>query len=291
MSAATPVIGFVGLGSMGGSIVQALTRAGHRPIVLDLDQVKVAELVAQGAVAAKDLSDLAVRVDLVGVCVATDAQVRTVVGGLLPGLRHGAVVSLHSTLLPETVLWAADAARATGIGLVEAPVTGGAAAAAEGRLTFLLSGDEDDLAALEPLLAACAGLRIAAGPLGKANLLKLCINLQTYVTHLAANEAASLAAALDVPLEGLKAAMEANGQLGELTRNYLALHELPAEMLSDPGTVAMRKPLIAIIAKDIALMQAVGAQIGHDLPAVRLAGERVDDTYKMPKEPRAHQPS
>jgi 3-hydroxyisobutyrate dehydrogenase len=285
MSASAPAIGFVGLGSMGGSIVQALIRAGHKPIVFDIDASKVTQAVERGAIAANELADVADGADIVGLCVANDAQIRTVMEGLLPGLAEGTVVSLHSTLLPETVLWAAEAAEAKGVGIVEAPVTGGAVAAAEGRLTFLLSGDDADLATLEPLLAACAGLRVAAGPLGKANLLKLCINLQTYVTHLAVDEAASLASALDVPLEGLKTAMEANGQLGELTRSYLVLHELPDDVLADPATVAMREPQMAIIAKDISLLHAVAAQVGRDLPAVRLASERIDDTYKMPKDP------
>ena len=192
------------------------------------------------------------------------------------------MVSLHSTLLPETVRWAAAAAAERGVGLVEAPVTGGATKAAEGRLTFLLSGSDDDLAAVEPLLDACAGLRVPAGPLGNANLLKLCINLQTYVTHLAVHEAAALAHALDLPLDGLKAAMEANGQLGQMTRDYLVLHDLPDEVLDDPGLVALRAPQLAIIAKDIGLMEAVAAGIDHQVPAAHLAGERLDDTYRMP---------
>jgi 3-hydroxyisobutyrate dehydrogenase len=286
MSETTPTIGFVGLGAMGGSLVHALTDAGHKPIVFDLDASKVAKAVDRGAVAASGLRDVAERSDIVGVCVATDVQTRTVMEGLLLGLADGLVVSLHGTLLPETVLWAAQAAAAKGVGVVEAPVTGGPAAAVEGRLTFLLSGDDAHLAAIEPLLAVCAGLRVAAGPLGKANLLKLCINLQTYVTHLAAHEAASLATALGVPLDGLKAAMEANGQLGELTRNYLVLHDLPEDVLTDPGTVALRESYMGIIAKDIALMQAVAAEVDHDVPAIHLAGELLNDTYRMPSQRR-----
>jgi 3-hydroxyisobutyrate dehydrogenase len=283
----SPTIGFVGLGSMGGSLVRALLSAGHAPVVFDIDPGAVDALVDEGAVGATSISEVASQADIVGVCVANDAQIRSVLdGGLLGGLHRGAVVSLHSTLLPETVQWAAEQAAASGIGVVEAPVTGGAAAAAEGRLTFLLSGDDEHLAAIEPLLDACAGLRVPAGPLGNANLLKLCINLQTYVTHLAIDEAASLARSLGLPLEGLKAAMSANGQLGEISGNYFVLQELPGEVLDDPGTVAMRTPHMAIIAKDIGLMEKVAAGVGHDVPGIHLAGERLADTYRMPDRTR-----
>lgn len=280
-----PRIGFVGLGSMGGSLVRALCAAGHHPVVFDLDPDRVDEAVAGGAVAASSLSEVADGADIVGMCVADDTQVRSVFeGGLLDGLSAGSVLTLHSTLLPTTVRWVVEQAGPAGVGVVEAPVTGGAAAAAEGRVTMFLAGSAADLATIEPLVAACAERRVPTGELGQANLTKLCVNLQTYVTHRAAHEAASLATALGIGLDGLKAAMEANGQLGELTRNYLALHDLPAEMLADPGLVALRTPHLAIIAKDMRLMEQVAGEVGQDVPALRLAEHYLDDTYRMPAE-------
>ena len=278
-----PRIGFVGLGSMGGSMVQALSTAGHTPVVFDLDTAKVAEAVDLGAVAAATLGEVASQCDIVGVCVATDAQVRSVLEGeLLDGLRPGAVITLHSTVLPETVTWAADTAASREVGFVEAPVTGGPAAAAEGRLTFLLSGAAEDIAAADVLFEACATARVDAGPVGKANLLKLCVNLQTFVTHLAIAEAASLARTFDVSLAGLKAAMDANGQLGELSAGYFSLQELPDELLDDPGLVAMREPLVAVIAKDIGHMQSMAASVGAEVPAVDVAAGQLTETYRMP---------
>jgi 3-hydroxyisobutyrate dehydrogenase-like beta-hydroxyacid dehydrogenase len=161
-------------------------------------------------------------------------------------------------------------------------VTGGAAAAAEGRLTFILSGSEADLEAVEPILSACAGRRIDAGELGNANLLKLCINLQTYVTHRAAHEAASLATALGLPLEGLKSAMEGNGQLGELTRNYLMLHELSPETLAEPDVIEMRARNIPVISKDLRHMAEVAGRCGVSIPGAGVAAQMIEDTYFIP---------
>lgn len=277
---ASPTIGFIGLGSMGGALVQSICRAGHHPVVFDLDRDRVDEAVGHGAVAADSVDEVGERSQLVGICVPADAHVDAVLdGGLLDALAPGTAVALHSTLHPDTVRGAAERAAAHDVAVVEAPVTGGEQAAAEGRLTFLLGGDGDVIARAEPILAACAGLRVPAGPLGNANLLKLCINLQTYVTHLAVHEAAGLAQRLDLPLDGLKAAMEANGQLGELTRKYLVAHEMPPEVYDDPAVVAMLEPNLRIIAKDIGLMERVAAEAGQEVPGVLLARDRMADTY------------
>lgn len=275
--------GFVGLGSMGGALVDSLIAAGHHPVVFDIDQARIEDACGRGALAGTSLVDVGQRSNIVGVCVATDDQVDEVFeNGLLEGLAPGSLVSLHSTVLPETVTRAAEAARARGVGFVEAPVAGGEDAAREGRVTFMLGGDDAEVDALEPLLAACAGLQVRAGELGKANLLKLCVNLQAYVTLLAVHEAAGLATALDLPLEALKEAMDGNGQLSEMARNYLVMHELPEEMLDDPAVIAIRDPRVAIIAKDLRLMAEIGERIGRELPAATLAAERLDDTYFMP---------
>ena len=142
-------------------------------------------------------------------------------------------MAIHSTVLPETVTWAAAEAAPHGVRIVEACLTGGHVAAAEGRTTFLLGGDPDDIAALEPVLSACGETLVQAGPLGNANLLKLCLNLQTYVSHLGVAEAVRLAKDLDLPVEGLKEAMRANGQLGRMGEMFFGLHELPDSIIED----------------------------------------------------------
>ncbi len=285
MTTTPATIGYVGVGSMGGALVQGLLRAGHTPLVFDLDAPAVETAVGAGALAVDSLDELARRCDVVGIVVTNDAQVRAVLdGGLLEHLRPGSVVVLHSTVLPDTVRAAAAAAGEHGVGFVEAPVTGGAVAAAEGRLTFLLAGSEDDLAAIEPILDACAGRRIVVEDFGDANQLKLCINLQTYVTHRAAHEAASLATALGLPLDALKSAMEGNGQLGELTRNYLILHELPAELLENPAGLERRERDMAVIGKDLRHMAEVAAAAGVEIPGAAVAAATMRNTYFMPDE-------
>lgn len=275
-------IGFVGLGTIGRPLVDNLLASGERTVVYDLDADAVVAVVAQGAHAAGSLAELAASSSLVGVCVPADEHVRAVLDGpegLFAHLGRGSVVAIHSTVLPETVQWAAAEGRARGIGVVEAPVTGGAAAASAGRSTFLLAGEPEHVEAIEPILAACGEARVAAGQLGDANRLKLCINLQTCVTFLGVYEAASLAKRLGVPLAGLKAAMRANGQLGEMTGSYFVMQELPPDAFADPGLRATLERNAAIVAKDLGLIAEVARDVGIDLPAARLAAEEVSTFF------------
>lgn len=273
-------VGFVGLGSIGRPMVESLLRAGVPTVVNDLNRAVVDEVVALGAVAAATLAELAAATTVVGVCVPADAHVRAVLDGpdgLFAHLADGSTVAVHSTVRPETIRWAADAGRAHGITMVEAALTGGFMAAAEGRSTVLLGGDPADMAPLEPLLQACAAARIHAGDLGSASRLKLCLNLQTYVSFLGVFEAASLAKELGLGLEPLKAAMAANGQLNEMVDGYLILHHLGADDLA--GMQDALAGYAAIIEKDLDLIAELADDAGLAIPAAELARARAGTVY------------
>ena len=280
-------IGFVGIGLIGRPLVESMLRAGLRPTVFDLDPVPLQAVVDQGAIGARSVGEVGRSSDVVGVCVPADAHVRAVLDGpdgLLANLATGAVVAIHSTVLPETVAWAAAEAAPRRVRIVEACLTGGHLAAAEGRTTFLLGGDQEDISALEPLLSACGETIVQAGPLGNANLLKLCLNLQTYVSHLGVAEAVRLAKDLDLPVAGLKEAMRANGQLGRMGEMFFGLHKLPDSIIEDRNILPMRRTSGAIIEKDLELMRLVGEQHDVDLPARDLAEAQFLRTYLLPDE-------
>ena len=280
-------IGFIGIGLIGRPLVESMLRAGLQPTVFDLDPEPLQAVVDQGAVGAASVAEVAHSSDVVGICVPADSHVRAVLDGpdgLLAHLGDGAVVAIHSTVLPETVAWAADVAAERGVRIVEACLTGGHVAAAEGRTTFLLGGDPADIAALEPVLAACGETLVQAGPLGNANLLKLCLNLQTYVSHLGVAEAVRLAKELDLPVGGLKEAMRANGQLGHMGEMFFGLQELPDSIIDDHNILPMRRTSGAIIQKDLELMRLVGQQHDIDLPGRDLADIQFFRTYRLPDE-------
>ena len=278
-------IGFVGLGTIGRPLAENLVRAGLAPTVFDLTQAAVDGLDEQGATGAVSVVALAKASDVVGVCVPADAHVRQVLGGpdgLLANLRTGAVVAIHSTVAPETIEWAAEAAAPFDVGIVEACLTGGPDGAAAGKTTFILGGEPDHIAALESLLAACGEVRVDAGALGKANLLKLCLNLQTYINHLGIAEALAMAKALEVPVAGLEAAMRANGQLSPFNEKFFGMHQLPLEILNDENVLALRLPQQLIVAKDMDLMRTVAAEHEIDIAGLETAQSRFERSYLLP---------
>jgi 3-hydroxyisobutyrate dehydrogenase len=285
----TQRIGFVGIGQIGRPLVESMLRGGLVPTVFDIDPLAVRQVAELGAKGAGSLADVARASDVVGVCVPADAHVRSVLDGpdgLFAHLSPGAVVAVHSTVLPETIEWASARAEASGVKIVEACLTGGPTAAAEGRTTFLLGGDPDDLAAIDPILDACGETLVNAGSLGNANLLKLCLNLQTYVTHLGIAEAIRLAKAFNLPVEGLKQAMRANEQLGQMGEAFFGLHELPRTVLEDANVVTMRRRSGAIVEKDLELMRLIAESHGVDVPARNVAASEFSRTYLLGRNQR-----
>src|SRR5215475_4299107 len=122
-------VGFIGLGNQGLPIAAHLAPAGFETTVYDLADEPVRELVAGGARAASCPREVGERSDVIGICVPADEHVRAVVygdDGLLAGAKPGAVIAIHSSVLPTTAIEIAGAAKAHGVAVLDACVTGGA---------------------------------------------------------------------------------------------------------------------------------------------------------------------
>jgi 3-hydroxyisobutyrate dehydrogenase-like beta-hydroxyacid dehydrogenase len=92
-------------------------------------------------------------------------------------------------------------------------------------------------------------------------------------------EAATLAAQLGLSLDALKAAMRANGQLGEMVETYLLLHEFSEEDFANPETRAVLASYATIIEKDLDLIVRLAESVGVDVPASQLAGRLARRVY------------
>src|SRR3954471_24251970 len=100
-------VGFAGLGAMGAPMAKNLHRAGMLEAVWNRSSEKALALGAElGCQSPPSLADFAALVDVVVICVSADADVRSVIEGLAPGLRAGALVIDCSTVSAETARWA-----------------------------------------------------------------------------------------------------------------------------------------------------------------------------------------
>ena len=125
-------IGFIGLGSQGGPMAERIIAAGY-PLTLWARRTDaLAPFLGKGATAASDIAALGATCDHVGICVVDDAGVAEIVGQLLPAMRPGSRIVIHSTILPDHCVALAERCAERGIAFLDAPVSGGGPAATAG---------------------------------------------------------------------------------------------------------------------------------------------------------------
>jgi 3-hydroxyisobutyrate dehydrogenase len=168
--------GFIGLGSQGGPMARRMVEAGYgltlwarRAEALESFRDTSAEYVAS-------IAELGARVDHVGVCVVDDAGVREVCAELIPAMRAGGRIVIHSTVHPRTCIDLAATALAHGLVLIDAPVSGGGPGAAAGTLTVMVGGEEEAVAAARPVFATFANVIVHLGGVGAGQSAKLVNN-------------------------------------------------------------------------------------------------------------------
>ncbi len=273
---------YIGLGNMGAAMVERLVARGVETTVYDLAPAAVAACVAKGAKAAPSPAAAAAGCDAIGVCVPEDDHVRAVLrgpNGVLAGAPCGAVIAVHSTILPSTAEELAHEAANAGLGLLDACVTGGAARAVQGKLVFLLGGEAEHAARIQPYLDACAERTVHAGPIGSGAKLKLCINLITYHQWIAAFEAMTLAKAAGLPLQVLEEAGRGNGQITELMVQFMALHKAPDAARNSEGMQAFLRTQMHTAEKDLAWALRLAKESGVTLPGTGLASQLMARVY------------
>src|SRR5258707_11439443 len=110
------------------------------------------------------------------VTVLKDDQVRDVVGDLAAHAKPGTVIAIHSTIEPDTAPELADQLRPKGIHIVDAPVSGGAGAAAKGELAVMVGADDDAYEQGKPGFKQWASMAVRAGEPGAGTRMKLALN-------------------------------------------------------------------------------------------------------------------
>lgn len=203
-------VGMVGLGAMGQGMAASLLRAGYAVNGFDVNPAAVRQFASRGpkARAASSVADAVRNSAVVVLMVQNAAQVDDILIGSGNGaeaLADHAVVILSSTVPPSFVrtLGARLQNLGRGISLLDAPVSGGVARAANGTLAMICSGQESSLSKSRAVLLAMAGratnLHTVRGGLGAASSVKLVNQLLAGVHIAAAAEAMALAARLALP--------------------------------------------------------------------------------------------
>ena len=170
-------LAFVGLGVMGYPMAGHLAAAGHDVRVYNRTAARAdAWLAEHDGGAAPTPGEAARDADIVFMCVGNDDDVRSVAlgdGGVLSGVKSGAIVVDHTTASAELAGHLASAAAERGAGFLDAPVSGGQAGAENGQLTIMVGGDRDTFAIAEPVMGHYGRAVRLMGDVGSGQLTKM----------------------------------------------------------------------------------------------------------------------
>jgi 3-hydroxyisobutyrate dehydrogenase len=199
MTSTTTPVGFIGLGNMGGRMARRLVAAGYDVLGHDMRPENVT---ACGATPAESVVEVARRCDVVLLSLPESKVVEAVVlgeRGVLAGAREGQVVVDLSTSAPASTTHLHEQLAQRGATLLDAGISGGAAAAEKGALTLMVGGDTTTLDRVRPLLAAFSVNVFHCGPVGAGHTAKLLNNFLNAI---------ALSATAEVMVAGRKAGLD-----------------------------------------------------------------------------------
>jgi 3-hydroxyisobutyrate dehydrogenase len=244
------VVGFIGLGSQGGPMARRIVESGY-PLLLWARRAET--LIPFEGTAARSLASLAelgAGADHVSDCVLDDAGTRQVCGELIPAMRAGSRIAIHSTVHPDTVVELAAQAAARQISFLDAPVSGGGPAAASRTLTVMIGGAEEVAAAARPIFETFSGLIVRVGDVGAGQMAKL-VNNALMAAHVAmAHYGLAAAAALNLDRAALSEIVKASSGR---SYGFEVYSRLPAPSAFGHGA--------KLLAKDVRLL---GEVLGAD---------------------------
>jgi 3-hydroxyisobutyrate dehydrogenase-like beta-hydroxyacid dehydrogenase len=172
-----PALGLIGLGHMGTAVAERLLGAGHELVVYNRTRAKADSVAALGARVAGTPGELASAVDIVVTSVSDDDAFEAVAAEVAAAARPATILVDLSTVSPGASARVAALADAASLGYVRAPVSGNPSVVRAGNLSFIVSGTEDMLARVEPVLLAIGKTVHRVGDGEQARVVKLAINL------------------------------------------------------------------------------------------------------------------
>jgi len=189
-------VAFIGLGNMGGGMAANLAKAGHNVRAFDLSEDAVNRAVEAGCIAAKSTLDALDGAEVVVTMLPAGQHVRGIYlgdDGIIANVATGAVLIDSSTIDIDSARAVIEAAEAKGLHMVDAPVSGGVAAAAAGTLTFMVGGTKSAYAKAQNYLEQMGKNIFHAGPAGNGQAAKVCNNMLLGITMVGTCEAFALA--------------------------------------------------------------------------------------------------
>ena len=267
------IIGFIGLGNMGGPMAANLVKAGHKVTGYDLNPAAMEALAAAGGAVAASASDAVKGAEVVITMLPAGEHVRQVwlhQGGLIDVVKDTKPLLIDcSTIDVESARVVTAAAEEAGMTMLDAPVSGGTVGAANGTLTFMVGGDAGAFAKGLPVLQAMGKNIFHAGGPGAGQAVKICNNMMLAINMIGVAEGFILAEKLGLDWTKLHEICTT------ATSNSFALSNYCPAPGPTPASPANRDYapgfMTALMLKDVKLSQAAAEATGVSTPMAALA--------------------
>ena len=257
-------VGFIGLGTMGGSMAFNTIQGGHELMVHDIRRESATRHLEAGATWADSPREVAEASDIVFTSLPGPTEVEAVFlgdDGILQGMSSGKVYFDLSTSTPNLIRRLHDIASGQGVQVLDAPVSGGPRGAESRNLAIWVGGDKDVFDRCKSALDAIGDKAYYVGPIGCGAVAKLVHNCAGYVIQAGLAEVFTMGVKAGVEPLALWQAVRRGAQGRRGTFEGLAEHLLPGKF--DPPDFALR-----LARKDVDLAVSVGRE--YDVP-MRLA--------------------
>jgi 2-hydroxy-3-oxopropionate reductase len=260
-------VGFVGLGIMGTSMARNLIEDGHELVIHNRTRAKAEKLAKLGAEVATSPREVAGRSDVIITMLPGPPEVEEVLAGengLLEGVREGSLIVDMSTSSPLLAQELSRTANTRGVGMLDAPVSGGDIGAIEGTLSIMVGGEKEDFERARPLFEAMGKTIVHVGAAGAGQTVKACNQIVVALVIEAVSEALVLGSKAGVKpekvIEVLSGGLAANKVMEVKGEKFLS-HDFAAG-----GKVEYHR-------KDLGIALAAGREYGVALPVTALVDQ------------------
>jgi 3-hydroxyisobutyrate dehydrogenase-like beta-hydroxyacid dehydrogenase len=261
-------IGFIGLGKMGGNMALRLLDQGEDLVVTDINKDSAAAVLEAGATWADTPAAVAAVSDIVLSSLPGPPEVEAVAlgkDGIVEGIRPGSLYVDVSTSSPTLIQKIGQRFAEVGVGVLDAPVSGGWFNCREGSLTVLVGGTEENYKTAEPVLQHLAKVLMHVGPAGAGAVAKLVNNATGLTTLVLLSEVISAGVKAGIDHQTILKVLQ-NGAYGQGAFLHHMLPNIAFKHAYDPPTFAL-----ALGRKDLALATALGRELNVPMPMVNLA--------------------
>ena len=269
-------IAFIGLGNMGGGMAANLLKNGFAVRAFDLSEEALAKAAEAGAVRCTSAAEAVTGADAVVTMLPAGKHVEGVyTGDVFDAAKADALFLDCSTIDVATARRVEEAAAQKGFEMVDAPVSGGIAAANGGTLTFMVGGTDQAFGRAKPILSAMGKAVIHAGGAGNGQAAKICNNMLLGATMVATCETFAMAKKLGLdPQTFYDISSVSSGQSWSMT-SYCPVPGVGPQSPSDNGYQGGFA--VGLMLKDLKLASEAAASVGASVPM----GNAAESLYQL----------